>query len=83
MLRRLILAGVLVAFFAGGAAAQGPSIPVNPKTPPTQEEIARQRATDQAYDAAIKKIPDKKSSADPWGDIRPSSPTASKNKQQQ
>jgi len=83
MLRRLIRAGALVVFLAGGAAAQAQSIPVNPKTPPTQEEIDRQRATDRAYDAAVKKIPDKKSSADPWGNIRPSSPTASKNKQQQ
>ena len=83
MLRRLIRAIALVAFFAGAAAAQAQSIPVNPKRPLTQEEIDRQRATDQAYDAAVKKIPDKKLSADPWGNIRPSSPTASKNKQQQ
>jgi len=83
MLRRLIWAGALVAFFAGGAAVQAQGIPVNPKRPPTQEEIERQKATDQAYDAAVKKIPDKKSSADPWGIVRPSAPTASKNKPQQ
>ena len=39
--------------------------------PSTQEQIDRQRAADKAYDAAMHKIPDKKSSADPWGDVRP------------
>ncbi len=34
------------------------------------------------HNAAIQKIPDKKSSVDPWGNVRPSSPSASKNKQQ-
>jgi hypothetical protein len=88
MLRKLITAGVIVALLVGAAAAQQPqqplqpSIPLNQKRPPTQEEIDRQKAADDAYDAAIKKIPEKKSSADPWGTIRPSSPTASKSKQQ-
>ncbi len=84
MPRKLIRAGAIVVFFAGCAGAQAQSsIPLNPKRPPSQEELERQRAAEQAYDAAIKKIPDKKPSADPWGNIRPTSPTASKNKQQQ
>ena len=46
------------------------------------EEIEKQKAADRAYNTAIQKIPEKKSSVDPWGNIRPSSPSASKNKQQ-
>jgi len=53
-----------------------------PDKPLTQEEIEKQKAADRAYEAAVNKIPDKKSSADPWGNIRQPSPTASKNKAQ-
>jgi hypothetical protein len=90
MLRKLIPAAVLLALWTGPAAAQvnqtpsqsNLSIPLNQKPPPTAEEIAKQNARDRDYDAAMKKIPDKKSSGDPWGDIRPAKSTAAKNKQQ-
>jgi hypothetical protein len=81
----LLQAGVIIAMLTGPAFAQDShlSIPVNPeKPPPTQEEIEKQKAADRAYNTAIQKVPDKKSSVDPWGSIRPSSPSASKNKQQ-
>ncbi|MBV1698253.1 MAG: hypothetical protein KGK33_13775 [Hyphomicrobiales bacterium] len=55
---------------------------MNPKRPLTPEEVQQRKAADEAYQAAIKKIPDKKTSADPWGNIRPAAP-ASKNKPQQ
>jgi hypothetical protein len=59
------------------------SMPFKPKAPPpTQEQIERQKAADKAYDAAMHKIPDRKSSADPWSDVRPASPATIKNKQQ-
>ena len=81
MLRKLVRAAVIAAMFVGPAAAQDNfGIPVNPKRPPSGQDIEKQKATDRDYDAAMKKIPDKKSSGDPWGVIRPS-PTA-KNKQQ-
>jgi hypothetical protein len=90
MLRKLIQAAVLVALWTGPAAAQvnpgsqggNLSIPLNQKRPPTAEEIEKQKARDRDYDAAMKKIPDKKSSGDPWGDIRPNKSTTAKNKQQ-
>ncbi|MGA2314672.1 MAG: hypothetical protein ABSF87_20345 [Xanthobacteraceae bacterium] len=85
MQRKLIQASVILALLTGPAFAQNSSlsVPVNPqKPPPTQEEIEKQKAADRAYNAAMQKIPDKKSSVDPWGNIRPSSPSASKNKQQ-
>ena len=81
VLSKLILTGAVAAILIGPAAAQDtPGIPLNRKRPPTAEEIDKQKDRDRSYDAALKKIPDKKSSGDPWGDIRPS-PTA-KNKQQ-
>lgn len=83
MLRKFIPAGALVALFAAPAAAQSSlGIPLNPQTPPTQEQIEKQKAADREYNAAMQKIPDKKAPADPWGNIRPNSPAASKNKQQ-
>ena len=85
MQRKLIQAWVIVTVLTGPAFAQNSSlsVPVNPgKPPPTQEEIEKQKAADRAYNAAMQKIPDKKSSVDPWGNVRPSSPSASKNKQQ-
>jgi hypothetical protein len=88
MLRKLIRAGAVVALCTGPAAAQDvplyqtPGIPLNQRPPPTREDVEKQKANDRAYDAAMKKIPDKKSSGDPWGDIRPTTPPTAKNKQQ-
>jgi hypothetical protein len=84
MLRKLIHAGAIAALAAGTAAAQDAvGIPLNARKPMTQEEIDKRKAADEAYKAAIKKIPDKAPSTDPWGNIRPGSPTAAKNKQPQ
>jgi hypothetical protein len=89
MLRRLLPAGVIVALMSAPAFAQPASssnsnigIPLNPEKRLTPEDIEKQKAAERAYDAAIQKIPDKKPSADPWGNIRPSTPTTAKNKQQ-
>jgi hypothetical protein len=83
MLRKLIQAGAIVALFAGSAAAQDTvGIPLNPRKPLSKEQVEKQNAADEAYNAAMKKIPDRNSSADPWGNIRPAAPTPSKNKQQ-
>jgi hypothetical protein len=84
MLRKLIPAGAIVALLIGTAAAQDtPGIPVNPRKQPTSEELEKRKADDRAYDEAMKKIPNKKLSVDPWGDVRPSAPPTAKNKQQQ
>jgi hypothetical protein len=40
-------------------------------SPPTQEQTERQKTIDKAYEATMQKLPDKKSSADPWGGVRP------------
>jgi hypothetical protein len=85
MLRTLIQAGAIIALLTGTASAQG--VPMkfplkgDSKRPMTPEEIEKQKAADNAYHAAMEKIPEKKA-VDPWGNIRPSPATASKNKQQ-
>jgi hypothetical protein len=72
MLRRLVCAGATILLITGTAGAQSTlSVPFKSEPPPTQEQIERQKAADKAYQAAIRKLPDKKSSADPWGDVRP------------
>jgi len=70
MLRRLIQAGAILAVFSGPALAQSSlGVPLKPEQPLTQEEIDKQKAADRAYEQAVNKIPDKKSSSDPWGTI--------------
>jgi hypothetical protein len=49
------------------------------KPPPTPEEAERQRALDEAYKSATKKVPDKK--VDPWAVARPTPNSAAAAKQ--
>lgn len=74
MVRRLILAGVVVALLTVPAAAQlpAPSFPLNggPKQL-TPQERAKQKAIDDAYRAALPKIKEKMGPADPWAGVRP------------
>jgi hypothetical protein len=74
MLRKLIQAGAVLVLLTGTAYAQGfpmPSMSLGKdKPPPTAEEIERQKALDNAYNSATKKIPDKKETTDPWGNVR-------------
>jgi hypothetical protein len=86
MLRKLIKAGTVFVLLTGTAYAQSgfpmPSLSLGKdKPPPTPEEIERQKAIDNAYNAANKKIPEKKEAADPWGNVRPNpAPQTAKNK---
>ena len=58
---RIFIAGIIIGMLTGAASAKdfGP-LP----EPPTQ------KADEQAYRDAIKRIPDPKSSSDPWGSVR-------------
>ena len=81
MLQRLLPAGAIALLLVSPALAQQQEktgIPLNYKPPPTPEEIEKQKAADKAYDTAVQKIPDKKASSDPWGNIRPTSPAQAK-----
>ena len=69
---RVICAAAMIAMLAGPAYAQGKT----PKTPEemmdakTPEQIEKEQATDRAYKDSLKKIPDAKTPADPWGNAR-------------
>jgi hypothetical protein len=89
MRRKALLAGAALALLTGAASAQlmqnpGGGMPMpgislgHDKPPPTADQIAKQKAIDDAYKSATKKIPDKKTAADPWATVRPSPGTASR-----
>jgi hypothetical protein len=75
MLRRLVPAAVLLVLSTAAAFAQFPMPGLTLHDQPkelTPEQRAKQKAIDDAYRAANKKIPDKKAAADPWSSVRPS-----------
>jgi len=85
---QFVLAAAAAALCIVSASAQSPGggqpsqsslgIPLKVDKPLTEEEIERRKAADRAYEAAMHKIPDKKPSADPWGDVRAPSPVKKK-----
>ena len=82
MVRSFLLAGVLagaaVTPLIGPAAAQMPMPGMKFGNGPkvlTPEEQAKQKAIDDAYQAANKKIPEKNAANDPWGNVRPNPST--------
>jgi hypothetical protein len=81
MLTKLIQAAAILVLLTGAAAAQLPMPTFHmgaDKPPPTPEELERDKAIDDAYKKSAKKIPDKKPAVDPWGNVRASAPTESK-----
>ncbi len=69
---RVFIAVLIAMLLAGPAYSQlKPSINLTPeKRPLTDQEKEKQKAIDDAYQAATKKIPDQKGAADPWGNMR-------------
>ena len=93
MLRKLIQASAILILLTGDAFSQpggssgntGSSMPMT-LTPSerrrTPEELQRDREIEAQYNRTVnEKIPNKKSSNDPWGNIR-SAPASSASKQQ-
>jgi len=80
-----VLAAATLVLLAGPAAAQTPNINLVPelksKTPEEKEQDA---IKDKAYRRSLKKIPDAKTSNDPWGSVReaqkPAAPAKAKTK---
>jgi hypothetical protein len=79
--RALRLLAVAVA--AAALVMQIPSAQAQPKTPagPTDKQKAHdaevrayEKQTDKAYRDTLKRIPDAKPNADPWGDLRATPP---------
>ena len=94
MLRKLIPASTILILLMGDAYCQlngggntGNSMPPMSMAPGerrrTPEEIQREREIEAQYNRTVNdKIPDKKSSNDPWGNIRSAPAASSASKQQ-
>ena len=81
MRRRDFGSAVLVAaimLVASPAFAQIPKLNLLQDKPgKTQEEKDAESAQDKAYRDSLKKIPDQKAPADPWGGVRSDAPSSS------
>jgi hypothetical protein len=72
MLRNLIQAAAILALVTAPAAAQVALSPFKGQEKKlTPDELKAQQQRDKDYKAAMDKIPEKKVTVDPWGDIRP------------
>ncbi len=68
---KVLGAAALVVWLASPASAQVPSLNLVPETvskSPAEKEADAER--DKAYKELLKKIPDAKGPADPWGNVR-------------
>jgi hypothetical protein len=93
MLRKLIPAAAILILLTADAYCQlngggntGNSLPMSmgpSEHRRTSEEIQRDREIEAQYNRTVNdKIPDKKSSNDPWGNVRAAPATSSASKQQ-
>jgi len=72
---KVLRAAAVMALLTGPAYAQMPNINLVPETKSmTPEEREAEEAKDKAYRESLKKIPDAKVSADPWGNVRTDPP---------
>jgi hypothetical protein len=77
MKRKVVQTGIIAALaisFATAASAQLPMPSISlggDQRKLTPEELEKQKAIDNAYRDANRKIPEKNKPADPWGDVRP------------
>jgi hypothetical protein len=79
---KVLFAAAMIAMLAGPACAQSnANAPktleqlMNEKSP---EQVEKERAADKAYKDSLKKIPDAKAPADPWGSARSAPAPAAK-----
>jgi hypothetical protein len=70
---RILSAAAVIALLTGPAYAQmqTPNINLIPElSSKTPEEKEQEAVRDKAYRESLKKIPDAKTSSDPWGNVR-------------
>jgi hypothetical protein len=68
---RIFAAAAVVVLLAGPAYAQSPNINLIPEmASKTAEEKEADAVRDKAYKESLRKIPDAKGTADPWGNVR-------------
>jgi hypothetical protein len=67
----MLSAATVMVLLTAPAYAQSPNINLMPElTSKTPEEKDAEAARDKAYKDSLKKIPDAKTSSDPWGAVR-------------
>ena len=72
-----VLVAAVLALLVSPAYAQIPHVNLLSDTPSkTQEERDADQARDKAYKDSLRKIPDAKTSSDPWGTVRSDAPKA-------
>jgi hypothetical protein len=68
---KILRVAAVMALVGGPAYAQMPNINLMPEAhSKTPEEKEAEEARDKAYKESLRKIPDAKGSADPWGAVR-------------
>ena len=68
---KILRVAAVMALVSGPAYAQMPNINLMPEAvTKTPEEKAADEVRDKAYKESLRKIPDPKVSADPWGAVR-------------
>jgi hypothetical protein len=68
---RMAVVAVVIALLASPAYAQMPAMNLLMEKPgKTQDEKDADAAREKAYQDTLKKIPDAKAPADPWGNVR-------------
>jgi hypothetical protein len=68
---KVLRVAAVMALMIAPAYAQMPNINLVPELPSkTPEEKEADRAREKAYQDTLKKIPDAKTSSDPWGGVR-------------
>ncbi|WGR91424.1 hypothetical protein MTX26_13000 [Bradyrhizobium sp. ISRA443] len=74
---RVLCAVAVAVLLSAPAYAQMPNINLMPEVKSkTQEEKDQDAANDKAYKDSLSKIPDAKTSSDPWGAVRSDAPKA-------
>jgi hypothetical protein len=75
---RILAAAAFIALLTVPAYAQMPQINLLQDMPSkTQEQKDAEESRDKAYKESLRKIPDAKAPADPWGNVRTDAPKAS------
>jgi hypothetical protein len=74
-MRSITVAATLILLLTAHANSQNLNMLGGTSRPVTQEEVAKKKAAEEAYKAAVGKIPDKKSANDPWGTVRDTAPS--------
>jgi hypothetical protein len=75
---KILAAAAFIVLLTAPAYAQMPALNLLQDNTPakTQDEKDAEAAKDKAYKDSLRKIPDAKGSADPWGNVRTDPPKA-------